>query len=538
MYVNDTLNRVALLFGSFASHSVLPGLVAGICIGIGFPMPFLWPLSIVGIAVLLYAVFMVQRTSQAFFVGYQSGMIVTLCVFVHFLFGIFPFDWFGIESIFLQYTLIIASWFFIALVFGLCTAVCVASIHVLASRTWFDLLLVPSIWVTFEWFSSAVFYLVMYGAGSFPGPHFTLHWIGYLLVEDPSLLQLSSIGGVYLLSFTLVFLGTLVYRLAVTDTHRIYYSALVALVIVFWVVGHILIPQGSETADTNPSLHVGVISRYLEPRDVQNESFRTARFDELFSLVAPLRGIDVLIFPENATFVRELRKYSEKIELLKMIGNNGTGPLVIDSEDFMDENGIHAAVHFYRDETTTFGSKQFLQPFGEYIPSAYLFLIRMLKGTDFAQSLSANRNYVPGSDIPIRLYKNVVLAVRFCNEVMSTELYRQQTYDGAEVLINISSLSWFHGSSGVFNQMQRIAKVRAVENRRWYLQSGNMASAFILDPYGRIIAQSGWHTPEVLTATIPEQNKLSLYTRTGQLIVAIFFLVIVGRLVWLVAVRE
>jgi len=57
--------------------------------------------------------------------------------------------------------------------------------------------------------------------------------------------------------------------------------------------------------------------------------------------------------------------------------------------------------------------------------------------------------------------------------------------DGATLLVNISNDGWF-GRSAAARQHLLMARVRAVENRRWLLRVTNNGFTASVDPYGRI----------------------------------------------------
>ena len=59
---------------------------------------------------------------------------------------------------------------------------------------------------------------------------------------------------------------------------------------------------------------------------------------------------------------------------------------------------------------------------------------------------------------------------------------------GAQLLINISNDGWF-GTSEAAEQHLRMARVRAVENRRWLLRDTNSGITASIDPYGNVTAR-------------------------------------------------
>ncbi len=77
--------------------------------------------------------------------------------------------------------------------------------------------------------------------------------------------------------------------------------------------------------------------------------------------------------------------------------------------------------------------------------------------------------------------------VFICYEAIFPDHVRQFVRNGAELLINISNDGWF-GRSSARAQHLAMARVRAVENRRWLLRDTNNGFTVSVDPYGRIVA--------------------------------------------------
>ncbi len=78
--------------------------------------------------------------------------------------------------------------------------------------------------------------------------------------------------------------------------------------------------------------------------------------------------------------------------------------------------------------------------------------------------------------------------VFICYEAIFPNEVRRFTLNGAQVFINISDDGWFGGSSAP-GQHLAMARVRAVENRRWLLRDTNDGITVSVDPYGRIVAR-------------------------------------------------
>ena len=108
-------------------------------------------------------------------------------------------------------------------------------------------------------------------------------------------------------------------------------------------------------------------------------------------------------------------------------------------------------------------------PFSEYVPwRNYL---------GFAGSItSLIGDFQPGSQYKIGRIAGGPFGVFICYEAIFPNEIRRFTLAGADVLINISDDGWF-GGSGAPEQHLAMARVRAVENRRWMLRDTNDVAA-------------------------------------------------------------
>jgi apolipoprotein N-acyltransferase len=120
-----------------------------------------------------------------------------------------------------------------------------------------------------------------------------------------------------------------------------------------------------------------------------------------------------------------------------------------------------------------------LVPFGEFVPSVFFFVNRITKEAgDFA----------PGHDIKVFPAAGHRLGVFICYESAFPDLVRQFTKRGADVLVNLSNDGYF-GHSEARVQHLLIARMRAVENRRFIIRATNDGITAVIDPAGRIIKE-------------------------------------------------
>jgi apolipoprotein N-acyltransferase len=117
-----------------------------------------------------------------------------------------------------------------------------------------------------------------------------------------------------------------------------------------------------------------------------------------------------------------------------------------------------------------------LVPFGEYVPRFFGFVNRI------TQEIS---DFVPGNRIVIFPMDTHRLGVFICYESVFPEEVRQFVKGGANLLVNLSNDGYF-GHSAAREQHLEIARMRAVENRRWLIRSTNDGITAVVDPAGKI----------------------------------------------------
>lgn len=154
--------------------------------------------------------------------------------------------------------------------------------------------------------------------------------------------------------------------------------------------------------------------------------------------------------------------------------------------------------------------KNFLVPFGEFIPPGFgwieqisgeagayqrgeqvkTFVVRGAKGTDHA------------------------LGAFICYESAFPHLVRQFAANGAEVLVNLTNDGYF-GRSPAREQHLLLARMRAVENRRWVLRSANDGVTASIDPSGFVRDRIPEFTRQATRLRFAWLREKTPYTRHG-----------------------
>ena len=91
---------------------------------------------------------------------------------------------------------------------------------------------------------------------------------------------------------------------------------------------------------------------------------------------------------------------------------------------------------------------------------------------------------------------------------------RQFARHGAEVLVNISDDGWYGDTSAPWQHLN-MARMRAIENRRWLLRDTNTGVTAVIDPYGRVRQSIPRHQTDALPAEFAFRDDITFYTAHG-----------------------
>ena len=141
-------------------------------------------------------------------------------------------------------------------------------------------------------------------------------------------------------------------------------------------------------------------------------------------------------------------------------------------------------------------AKRTLMPIGEYMP-----LENWLSW--FRQPLALETNLIQGTDFePLTLKDGTRIGVMVCYEDTDPATASAIASSGTEILIGLINASAFL-SPITLDQHLRLARLRAVENRCWFLRCSSTGVTCVIDPTGRIQNRLPVNQEGVLVAEIP-----------------------------------
>ncbi len=154
-------------------------------------------------------------------------------------------------------------------------------------------------------------------------------------------------------------------------------------------------------------------------------------------------------------------------------------------------------------------NKIYLMPFGEFIPGAELFPAyrRWLK--ELVPNIS---EFAPGKEYTVfQLSDTIRFSGVICYDAFSVEIIRNMVRNGAELIVNLSNLSWF-GRTNASRLMELILRWHAIENRVPFLHISNNGESVFLNPLGEPMSERlGLFEQGSLSETIHLQQHYSIY---------------------------
>jgi len=371
-----------------------------------------------------------------------------------------------------------------------------------AKKSFFRYFILPSVsLILLEYFRSFFISLIFYGDGGLIGSHWTFGALGYDLVNYIFISKLASFGGIYLLSFLIVFFNLLIFSFLKQDFSKRYYVKIVGFLFLILLFLNLFSTSFSE------AINVGVIQTGF------NNEISDSEINELLSV--ELSNSNLVVLPENIGS-KSLVSGGE-IQYISIIPNENQ--LVVFSKNIiLDQKGDLKSLNvvYYLDgQNYIFNSyaKTFLMPFGEYNP--YLLGI-------FIPSKLKKEHIIPGKTVVTTDFKNHTYGALVCGSYMSPILFSSLVREGkSEVLINVASNSAFLQNEEYREINLAYSRIRALENNRYFIQSSHAGYSFILDNHGKILFRTNSFDFEILSNKIYLIDTLSFYSRFGDWVILV-----------------
>ncbi len=337
----------------------------------------------------------------------------------------------------------------------------------------------PFFWVTFEFVRAHL-----------PEISFPWNLLGYPAGANLALSQLTTVTGVYGLSFLVVAFNGLIAWADVAqkpaNPKKIgIVGAVTAAILLVMLLGGKLVPMPVANHSAR-----AVQTNFPEVESYGQDWFGTHQDDlkdlENLSLSPSSKNPDLIIWPEApAPFSWQDNHFAK---IASNLGIKSGNPFLAGTIEWKAEklpSGLltqapyNSAVLVDRQGQRIFSyDKMHLVPFGEYEPFPLIHRVVSSVSSEVG-GFKKGTNRVDGT-----LPNGFKFGVYICYEAIYPGEIREFAEQGANLLINISNDGWF-GKSAAAEQHLRMARMRAVENRRWLLRVTNNGITAVVDPYGR-----------------------------------------------------
>lgn len=370
----------------------------------------------------------------------------------------------------------------------------------------------PALWTVTEWLRAHVL------------GGFAWNLVGYAWNPWLPMLQLADLGGVFLLSWLMVFSASV---LAMVWLRR---SGWREMVIVGGMLGMVLgavsfhglwrmetlstpVAHTSDTQTGVASLRVGIVQGNIPQQLKWSSAYRNEAMDRYLTLSRRLpRALDLIIWPETAIafFLQANPLYLDQISHL--VQERGTPLLTGTPMVDPGEKGTH---RYYNSMVLLDGTgsltrrydKHHLVPFGEFIPFRRFVPSTFKKFTEGSSDFSSGPGPVPLS------WEKGDIGPLICYEAIFPDEVRQLALTGVAWLVNITNDGWF----GDWAKPQHLAMVRlrAIENRLPIIRAANTGISAVFDAVGRRLGHIPGDEAGTLVVTLPRGRGDSFYRQSG-----------------------
>ncbi len=398
-------------------------------------------------------------------------------------------------------------------------ATCAAAKYLMVRGGKYCLLLFPAAWVLSEYAQT------LFPFGGLP-------WLlaGYSQTDWLSLIQIADIAGIYGISFVVLLANAAIAWVVLPEfrgpARFVPLAAALTLVSGCVLYGRISLHRYEKLP---PDRRVAMLQGNLSPDD--SESVLVEKYQQGYRRMADSikdKKVDLLILPEspspvlfqyNPAFENELKELSTRYPLGLIFNNiqyrekEGVGRY-FNSAYYLDGNGRLAGVY----------DKMHLVPFGEYIPFKKLF--------PFIETITRDvGEFSPGRDYRILKIGNHPSNAVICFEAVFPALVRRFVFMGSRLTVNLTNDGWYGRSAAPYQHLA-IARLRAVENRRYLLRAANSGISAVIEPSGNIQASTGLFQEQICMGRFAFLSGKTLYTRYGDVLVFLCAIILFGFIVF------
>ena len=230
-------------------------------------------------------------------------------------------------------------------------------------------------------------------------------------------------------------------------------------------------------------------------------------------LIENKEDVDVVVWPEGGTDVDPLLNESSA-QTFDYFSRELDAPIVTGAITSRDDKIYNSSLLWevapgdYTGEATDIYDKRHPVPFGEYVPNRDFW-------TPFAPDLLAmiGRDYTPGTTDAVFDINGVIAGINICFDIVDDQLMTESVEDGAQIIFAQSNNADFGISADNYTdegvQQLAIARIRALELGRSVVNISTVGTSAIITADGETLDQLPVYTAATMLDDVPLSDTIT-----------------------------
>ena len=258
--------------------------------------------------------------------------------------------------------------------------------------------------------------------------------------------------------------------------------------------------------------NMGLMEKRQDPNEGMNRHLRaTQKLREL--------GVDFVVWSETSA-MRPLREEETARAVPREIGRRIGMPALFGAVLVKPHPDPRRRYVFFNSALSTDAmgevngryDKEYLLAFGEYLPF----------GDQFPALYDASPNsgrFSPGTELtPLTIdvggAKHAIAMLICYEDILPSFTNQAVSATKPELLVNMTNDAWFGDTTEPWEHLA-LAKLRAIEHRRYLVRSTNSGVSAVVDPVGRVLVKTSPFKEEIASATIRWMTASTVYEAIG-----------------------
>lgn len=462
--------------------AILLALGSGPVLDAGFPDLGVWPLTFVGIAIVLVAL-VGRRAGSSFLVGFLAGLTFYLVHVSWTALYLGPVPWVALS--------VLESLFF-----GL------GAVLITLAYRWF-----PRIW------SGAIARLavlpVLVGAlwtareavaSTWPYGGFAWGRVALSQSESPFAFLVAWVG-ISGLSFVMVVIVAVAVQVLREPMPGITRRLAVPAVLVVAVLAVPAWPTSVYGTSRIAAVQGNTKAGYFDAADRQPGDLINGQLDASLAVID--QGVDVIVWPEGASEYDPATSAAAAQALNTLSELSGGAPVILGTNQERGEDVFNTSLLWENGGVADWYDKKHPVPFGEYVPDREFW-------EPFAPDLIGliARDYTPGTRDGVFDVNGVIAGISICFDIVDDAVIRDSVDRGAQVLLAQTNNADF-GRTDENQQQLAITRLRAIETSRSVVSISTVGLSAIIGPTGDTIEEIPAYEPGAMVEDVPLSRDLT-----------------------------